>query len=197
MLERVPFTQRGPKNDDDLKDDTPTRKLFVVTANDKSSLEAVLKGLVIYLEQRPEMFQKALMADVAYTLGQRRSLLQWRVAIPALRSFDLIEVINGQKISPGKESDALRIGFIFTGQGAQWYGMGRELYHQYPVFANAIDYADACLGSLGAPWSLLEELAQDEKTSSVGAAHISQPACTAIQLALVDLMSLGVSDLPP
>ncbi|KAI0870540.1 ketoacyl-synt-domain-containing protein [Hypoxylon argillaceum] len=188
VLERVPFTQRGAKNDADLKDDTPTRKLFVVTANDKGSLEAVLKNLVIYLEQRPEMFQKALMADVAYTLGQRRSLLQWRVAIPALRSFDLIEAINGQRISPGKESDNLRIGFIFTGQGAQWYGMGRELYQQYPVFSNAIDYADVCLGSLGAPWSLLEELSKDEKTSNVGAAHISQPACTAIQLALVDLM---------
>ncbi|KAI1424757.1 ketoacyl-synt-domain-containing protein [Xylaria sp. FL1777] len=188
VLERVPFTQRGPKNDADLKDDTPTRKLFVVSANDKVSLEAVLKNLVIYLEQRPEMFQKALMADVAYTLGQRRSLLQWRVAIPALRSFDLIEAINGQRLTPGKESDPLRIGFIFTGQGAQWYGMGRELYQQYPVFANAIDYADVCLGSLGAPWSLLEELSKDEKTSNVGAAHISQPACTAIQLALVDLM---------
>ncbi|KAI1749734.1 ketoacyl-synt-domain-containing protein [Xylaria castorea] len=188
VLERVPFTQRGPKNDADLKDDTPTRKLFVVTANDKGSLEVVLKNLVIYLEQRPEMFQKALMADVAYTLGQRRSLLQWRVAIPALRSFDLIEEINGQKLSPGKESDPLRIGFIFTGQGAQWYGMGRELYQQYPVFANAIDYADICLNSLGAPWSLLEELSKDEKVSIVGAAHISQPACTAIQLALVDLM---------
>ncbi|TGJ81126.1 hypothetical protein E0Z10_g7639 [Xylaria hypoxylon] len=188
VLERVPFTQRGPKSDADLKDDTPTRKLFVVTANDKGSLEASLKNLVIYLEQRPEMFQKALMADVAYTLGQRRSLLQWRVAIPALRSFDLIEAIDSQRLAPGKESDPLRIGFIFTGQGAQWYGMGRELYQQYPVYANAIDYADVCLGSLGASWSLLEELSKDEKTSNVGAAHISQPACTAIQLALVDLM---------
>ncbi|GAP90961.2 putative polyketide synthase [Rosellinia necatrix] len=189
VLERVPFTQRGaPKSDADLKDDNPARKLFVVTANDKSSLEAVLKNLVIYLEQRPEMFQKALMADVAYTLCQRRSLLQWRVAIPALRSFDLIEAINGQKLLPGKEVDPLRIGFIFTGQGAQWYGMGRELYHHYPIFANAINYADVCLGSMGASWTLLEELSKDEKTSNVGAAHISQPACTAVQLALVDLL---------
>lgn len=188
VLEKVPFTQRGPKNDADLKNDNPGRKLFAITANDKNTLEAVMKSLVIYLEQRPEMFQKDLMADVAYTLGQRRSHLQWRVAIPALRSFDLIDAINSQKFSVGKEVDPLRIGFIFTGQGAQWYGMGRELYEQYPVFTKAIDYADECLRALGAPWSLVEELSKDEKTSAVGAAHISQPSCTAIQLALVDLM---------
>ncbi|KAI5920277.1 hypothetical protein F4810DRAFT_438322 [Camillea tinctor] len=189
VLERVPFTQRGPpKKDSDLKDDNPAKKLFAITANDKGSLEAVMKNLVIYLEQRPEMFQKDLMADVAYTLGQRRSLLNWRVAIPARRSFDLIDIINGHKLTPGKETDPLRIGFIFTGQGAQWYGMGRELYEHYPVFTHAIDYADTCLQSLGATWSLVEELAKDEKTSAVGAAHLSQPSCTAIQLALTDLV---------
>ncbi|KAI2602442.1 ketoacyl-synt-domain-containing protein [Hypoxylon sp. NC1633] len=188
VLEKVPFTQKGPKDDADLKKDNAGKKLFAITANDKNTLEAVMKSLVIYLEQRPEMFQKDLMADVAYTYGQRRSHLQWRVAIPALRSFDLIDAINSQKVTPGKEVDPLRIGFIFTGQGAQWYGMGRELYEQYPVFTQAIDYADDCLRSLGAAWSLVEELGKEEKTSAVGAAHISQPSCTAIQLALVDLM---------
>ncbi|RYP42325.1 hypothetical protein DL767_000247 [Monosporascus sp. MG133] len=188
VLERLPFTQRRPKNDANLKKDNPGRKLFVFSANDKSSLERVMKNMVIYLEQRPEMFQKDLMADVAYTLGQRRSLLQWRVAIPAVRSFDLIEAINGQNMSPGKQVDPPRVGFIFTGQGAQWYGMGRELYQQYPAFARAMDQADACLRSCGADWSLLQELSKDEKTSAVGTAHISQPSCTALQLALVDLL---------
>ncbi|KAK8859936.1 ketoacyl-synt-domain-containing protein [Apiospora arundinis] len=194
VLERLPFTQRGgPKNDADLKDEDPGRMLFAMSANDKASLESVMKQLVIYLEQRPEMFQKDLMSNVAYTLCQRRSLLQWRVAIPAKRSFDLIDAINSQKFVAGKENDPLRIGFIFTGQGAQWYGMGRELYEHYPVFTKAIDYADQCLASLGAPWSLVEELSKDEKTTAVGAAHISQPSCTAIQLALTDLLfSWGV-----
>ncbi|KAK8036282.1 Reducing polyketide synthase PKS1 [Apiospora rasikravindrae] len=183
----------GPRNDADLKDEDPGRMLFALSANDKTSLESVMKQLVIYLEQRPEMFQKDLMSNVAYTLCQRRSLLQWRVAIPAKRSFDLIDAINSQKFVPGKESDPLRIGFIFTGQGAQWYGMGRELYEHYPIFTKAIDYADQCLASLGATWSLVEELHKDEKTTAVGAAHISQPSCTAIQLALTDLLfSWGV-----
>ncbi|KAH8652219.1 putative polyketide synthase [Xylariales sp. PMI_506] len=189
VLERVPFAQKGPKDDADLKDDNPGRKLFVMSANDKGALETIMKNLVVYLEQRPEMFQKDLMGNVAYTLCQRRSLLQHRVAISSLRSFDLIEAISSQKYTLGKETDPLRIGFIFTGQGAQWYGMGRELYEQYPVFASAIDKADACLTAIGAPWSLKEELSKDEKTSQVGAAHISQPSCTAVQLALVDLLT--------
>ncbi|ETS77113.1 hypothetical protein PFICI_10987 [Pestalotiopsis fici W106-1] len=188
VLEKVPFATRAVKDDADLNDDNPGRKLFVFSANDKNTLETVLKNLVVYLEQRPEMFQKDLMGNFAYTLCQRRSLLQHRVAISAQRSFDLIETISSGNYSAGKEGDALRIGFIFTGQGAQWYGMGRELYEQYPIFKNALDRADAVLKSIGASWSLVEELSKDEKTSQVGAAHISQPSCTAVQLALVDLL---------
>ncbi|KAL2119996.1 hypothetical protein VTJ04DRAFT_6957 [Mycothermus thermophilus] len=165
------------------------RKLYVMTANDKTSLTQVLKNLVVYLEQRPEFFQKDLTNNLAYTLGQRRSHLQWRAAIPAMNSFELIEAINAEKFTPGKETEPLRIGFILTGQGAQWYAMGRELYEQYPVFARAIKRADVCLTKVhGAHWSLIEELGRDAKTSKVNEAHISQPSCTAIQLALIDLL---------
>lgn len=89
--------------------------------------------------------------------------------------------------------DDLPLGFVFTGQGAQWHAMGRELYHRhhggYPVYKAALERADRCLRRLGAAWSLVEELTgRDAAASQVAEAHISQPACTAVQLCLVDLL---------
>jgi acyl transferase domain-containing protein/NADPH:quinone reductase-like Zn-dependent oxidoreductase len=66
--------------------------------------------------------------------------------------------------------------------------MGRELYQQYPVYTASLDRASSCLSSIGASFSLLDELQKDEQTTQVNVAHISQPACTAVQLALVDLL---------
>lgn len=185
------FTNARTAKTDEIKPVSPSNtKLFVMSANDKASLLAVMKKTVVYLEQRPEIFQKDLMENFAYTLGQRRSLLQWRAAIATDSSFDLIESINSDKIIPCKQSaEKPRLGFIFTGQGAQWHAMGRELYHQYPIYAKAIDRATECLRQLGSDWSLRQELLErDAKNTKVGEAHISQPSCTAVQLALVDML---------
>lgn len=73
--------------------------------------------------------------------------------------------------------------------GAQWYGMGRELC-QYEIFKNSIHRADAHLLSLGASWSLIDELwRKDETSSKINDAEYAQPICTALQVALVDLLS--------
>lgn len=66
--------------------------------------------------------------------------------------------------------------------------MGRELYDQYPVYSASIDRASSHLSAIGAPFSLLEELGKDEQTTQVNVAHVSQPSCTAVQLALVELL---------
>lgn len=126
-------------------------------------------------------------------------MLKWRVAILAATSFDLIDALNSNRIVPGKVMDGaknrpddLQLGFVFTGQGAQWHAMGRELYgqqHGYPVYRSAVERADRCLRKLGSHWSLVEELTgRDAKTSKVSEAHVSQPACTVVQLCLVDLL---------
>ncbi|KAL8382408.1 hypothetical protein RB595_006274 [Gaeumannomyces hyphopodioides] len=185
VLETAPFREKEELTENEL-DKQP--KLIVFSANDKTALQAILKNTVIYLERRPEVFEGALMRNIAYTLGQRRSLLPWRVAMHARESLSLIEVLNGGRAVVHKEMESVRIGYIFTGQGAQWWAMGRELYSHYPVYTDSLDRADRCLASLGSGWSLVKELAKSESSTLVSEAHISQPSCTAIQLALVDLL---------
>ncbi|KAL8352513.1 hypothetical protein RB601_002706 [Gaeumannomyces tritici] len=185
VLKTAPFRVKEELTENEL-DNQP--KLIVFSANDKTSLQAILKDTVIYLERRPEAFEGALMRNIAYTLGQRRSLLPWRAAMQARKSLSLIEVLNGGRAVVNKEMESVRIGYIFTGQGAQWWAMGRELYNHYPVYTDSLDRADRCLASLGSGWSLVEELAKSELSTIVSEARISQPSCTAVQLALVDLL---------
>lgn len=188
VMERAPVRTKNDNGTSGSKE-APAKKLYVLSAADKVACQTLMSNLGVYLEQRPEMFQRDLMSNVAYTLGQRRSLLPWRVAVPATESFDLVEKISKGTINPVKETGhSPRIGFVCTGQGAQWWAMGRELYERYPIFTQVIDDASAILTELGAPYTLVEELSLDEKTTRVNQAHISQPACTAIQLALIELL---------
>lgn len=155
VLERAAFLDK--QDPDEPAHNPQTRKLFVLSAHDKQALEALMKNVGIYLEQRPEIFQNDLMSNVAYTLGQRRTIMQWRVGITASSSFDLIQGLNSGKVTPSRETEPLRVGYIFTGQGAQWNAMGRELYEQYPVFADTMNACDKYLALLGASFSLVGE----------------------------------------
>lgn len=120
-----------------------------------------MKDLTIYLEQRPEVFQNSLLPNLAYTLGQRRSHLTYKVAIPARSSAELIPALAGSELAPVRSTKEPRIGFVFTGQGAQWHAMGRELLDAYPVFAATMEKIDRYLFDLGADFSLLGILFND------------------------------------
>jgi acyl transferase domain-containing protein len=134
--------------------DAPVNRLYIFSAHDKSSLEKQMQNLTVYLEQRPEVFQNSLLPNLAYTLGQRRSIFSYRVAIPARSSKQLIPVLAGMEIPPRAMKDP-KIGFIFTGQGAQWHAMGKELIDAYPIFAAAMERGDRRLLELGADFSIL------------------------------------------
>lgn len=79
-----------------------------------------------------------------------------------------------------------KIGFVFTGQGPQWYAMGQELIEKEPLFKSIIQEIEGHFKSI-AGWSLLEEMNKDEKTTQVNDTRIAQPAIMAIQIALVEL----------
>ena len=81
---------------------------------------------------------------------------------------------------------------IFTGQGAQWATMGRGLTSKSPIFRRTIQKCESVLQALptsDAPeWSLVQELAADTSSSRLSEAALSQPLCTAVQIALIDLL---------
>ncbi|CAG8389850.1 unnamed protein product [Penicillium salamii] len=185
ILERVGRHEGdGLVNDDPLK-----RKLFVASAFDKQAAIQMGKDLGSYVDLHPTAFDDRLLDKMAYTLGQRRSFFPWRIAGSAELSQDLTTLLSMNAV-PVRCSKEPSVGFVFTGQGAQWHGMGKELLGSYPIFEQTMKNVDACLKSLGATFSITDELLLENSSKScISAAYMSQPACTAIQLALVDLLS--------
>lgn len=186
VLERPPPPKQVIDNAD--RDGDPKRRLFLISANDKESLKTRIQDFGVYFEQRPEVFENSLFGNFAYTLGSKMSHLSYRVAVSANSLDELGHRFAQLKASPTRVLGAPTVSFVFTGQGAQWAQMGVPLMEQYPVFALAMKRADQWLHDLGADFSLLEVLKKDAASSEINSPHFSQPACTALQIALTDLL---------
>ncbi|KAJ4290886.1 hypothetical protein N0V90_010082 [Kalmusia sp. IMI 367209] len=129
--------------------------------------------------------------DLSYTLTSRRSILPYRTTFTAASISSLTNLASK---TPTKSSANVQPVFVFTGQGAQWYAMGRDLLSISSPFSASIQKSDDILRDLGASWSLVGELEKNEKDSRINESELSQPGTTAIQIALVDLLSsVGVT----
>ncbi|KAK5624368.1 hypothetical protein RRF57_000084 [Xylaria bambusicola] len=118
------------------------------------------------------------LAQLAYTLVLRRSIMNWR-------SFAIVDA-ESRSLSGTKAVRATSggtIAFVFTGQGAQHVGMGLDLI-RYPVFRASLERSDDALARIGCEWSLFDELNNPER---IHLPEFSQPLCTALQIALVEL----------
>jgi acyl transferase domain-containing protein/NADPH:quinone reductase-like Zn-dependent oxidoreductase len=128
--------------------------------------------------------------SLAFTLT-RRSILDCRSFVTASTQEELIKELDRQatgEVRASSHSTPPKLCFAFTGQGAQWAGMGRELLFTHPAFANSMKQSDEILLRIGADWRLIEELCKQED-SRINEAALSQPVCTALQIALVDLLA--------
>jgi acyl transferase domain-containing protein len=157
-------------------------ELLVYSANTADSLGKMIITYKTWIRNNPDR-----ISDLAFTLGKRREHLPHR-------AFSVASLIGSLTTSlPSKSGNSPNVVMVFTGQGAQWPQMGRcmLLSSSYPVFRKRIQSLDAHLKSLrDAPeWSIEKELQKPAEDSKIGTAELSQPLCTAIQLALVDTFS--------
>ncbi|PVH77199.1 putative polyketide synthase [Cadophora sp. DSE1049] len=164
-------------------------RLFSLSSFDEASGKRQIESLLTYLKGREHSraSEDEFMSDLAYTLNERRTNFMWKFAVPATSPRSLIEVLeNGGKHSRSVKKPT--ISFIFTGQGAQWCGMGKELLETFPVFGESIDRIGTYLNSLGAPFDVKAEMTRDPKESQINLALYSQTMCSAVQIAMVDLL---------
>lgn len=131
-------------------------RVLKVSAKDEASTLSQLANIRNYVKSRIDVHGAedgdALLDQLVYTLGQKRSKFPWCSAMPVSTPR---EILDSELSRPQNASRAPRIGYVFSGQGAQWHAMGRELINAYPVFREALEEADSHLRELGATWSLV------------------------------------------
>lgn len=157
-----------------------TPHLLLYSANSAKSLSKLTANYQQFVEKNPDS-----VADLAYTLANRREHLPHR-------SFSIVNNgVVGNIASPTKAGQRPNLVMVFTGQGAQWPMMGQELFQSSTTFRDSIRSLDRYLSNLARDipsYSIEEELLKPGKKSRLNVAELSQPLCTAIQIALVDTL---------
>ncbi|KAK4184568.1 hypothetical protein QBC35DRAFT_48282 [Podospora australis] len=192
LMSDMSFPDSDSDSDSDDEDDNAEEGRYhtlVLSANDAHSLKANIAALCKHLVN-PRV--KVSLPDLSYTLTQRRSHL-WHRAFVNVKASNKEKAITLQEtdfVSAKKAAHPLRVGFVFTGQGAQWPRMGLGLLKAFPHTTRAIlDELDAVLQGLSASepprWSLLEELTQPRDAEHLRQPEFSQPLVTALQICLL------------
>lgn len=193
------FMGRGPY--EDARDNQYVKQdllVLPISAASSNSLDLRIKQIL----GTAQCCNAGTLHDLALTLSLRMPHMSIRSYLVA--RADATGSIEGE----GAEStsydiiesrhNSLPFAFVFTGQGAQYAGMASELLRQSPTFLKSIRKQDEVLKSLPPPytphWTLEQALDDPPEISQVHRPSRSQPLCTAIQIALVQVLrSWGIT----
>ncbi|MBM7080899.1 type I polyketide synthase [Micromonospora humida] len=164
-----------------------------LSGNSPKALRDQARRLAGHLRQR-----SLRPADVAYTLSRRPRFAHRAVVL----GTDPTELLTGlERLAGGSGSaqvvrgrpapaGARTLAMIFSGQGSQHAGMGRDLYPAFPAFAEALDAACAALDA-HLPVALRDVLfapAGTELAALLDQTRFAQPAIFAVEVALYRLL---------
>ncbi|PSR80443.1 hypothetical protein BD289DRAFT_484972 [Coniella lustricola] len=156
---------------------------LVVSANDATSLSSNVDALCKHLVN-PRVHVS--LEDLAYTLSERRTGFFHRAFVTTRTT----EIFPGDFSLSKKNVHVPRIGFVFTGQGAQWPQMGKDLVKFFPQTRAILENLDVVLQTLPNPpqWSLITELTESRTAEHLRQPEFSQPLVTALQICLLAVL---------
>ncbi|MFE7331070.1 SDR family NAD(P)-dependent oxidoreductase [Streptomyces sp. NPDC057565] len=169
-----------------------------LAARTGAALRAQAERMLARLDEDPDLD----LADIGYSLATTRSVFDHRAVLFGSRRPEFLRGLMA--LADGEEAPGLvrgvadaggRTAFVFSGQGSQRAGMGRELYDAFPVFAEAFDAVCAVLdGRVGRSLrDVVFALEGGADAALLDATGFTQPALFAVQVALFRLLeSWGV-----
>ncbi|KAG8158411.1 hypothetical protein KVR01_011533 [Diaporthe batatas] len=178
-----------------VSSDSGNTFVLPVTAKSQWSLNKRIEQITQYVKEHPANTLPAL----ANTLAKHRSHHHYRACISVSKNGDQELVTEVFKSEEKPEVSPPPFAFVFTGQGAQYAEMGRELLLNNAAFRASIQRLDLVLQDLPEQdedgvgsrpsWTLEQTLLDPPETTMINDVTRSQPICTAVQVALVDLLS--------
>jgi acyl transferase domain-containing protein/NADPH:quinone reductase-like Zn-dependent oxidoreductase/SAM-dependent methyltransferase/acyl carrier protein/NADP-dependent 3-hydroxy acid dehydrogenase YdfG len=179
--------------------DTDTNRAWplILSARSEESLLVAAFKLSTWMDDHSKLNGGSpSLADLTHMLGARRNHHSHRLAITSNSMAEMVQELAafstenaGPKLrtafTPRREK-AARVVFVMSGQGPQWYGMGRELMRHEPLFRKTIEACEKAMQQW-TKFSLMDELGRTEETSQMQRTEISQPAIFAMQMALAEL----------
>lgn len=165
--------------------------LFTFSAKNEPTLQALVKSYEDYLTSVTEINPE----DLEFTLATGRTHFNHRKSYIANSTEQLLQQLNSYQQNQGDSGGINReinpkIVFLFTGQGSQYSGMGRQLYQTQPTFKKALDQCAEILQAY-LDKSLLEILYSENHL--IHETLYTQPAIFALEYALAQLwLSWGI-----
>ncbi|HEY53158.1 MAG TPA: acyltransferase domain-containing protein, partial [Caldilineae bacterium] len=192
VLEEAPLQPRSQNEVD------RTAHILTLSARNDSALRQLAGRYSRFLSEQPD----SALADICFSANSGRAHLEHRLAVTATGTAELSEMLGtlaeggevfGARIGQIRDQQQPKIAFLFTGQGAQYVGMGRQLYDTQPTFRAALDQCAAILDE-HLPRPLLSVLfPDDEEDPAIHNTAFTQPALFALEYALAQLwLSWGV-----
>lgn len=169
------------------REKAPSKKyIATISARDEKALDTVITKYLNFLENNPQIN----LADLCYTLNIGRKHFKKRLAFVVNSREDFLSQLAGPKNSLFQSESSSKIAFLFSGQGDQYLGMGKELYARHPLFKQIIDKCEHIFYKKTSK-SLIELLFKGDLENKD--LEYAQPALIAFECALAELwISWGI-----